>query len=484
LETLALTGTTFIKQQNTDQDNKPAGFFTMPNAEHHMGSAREDSKAFLLGYAPVVQGTDQFDMWKNYSANHIDWVDEAFQVNPNGDVFVPHYQNHSIYQDIWFDHNIWYIQEYNKNDELLPISEETALTCPTRGLHPFDHDPTNYNVHVVEDPAADALYAPIWMTSPPPNPNMPSNINFNLRKDPLFEIARTTMQDTRSSTFYDICDATSKWFEPPVTGDADDLFFFVMTPAFDSHEHADANIVGYFFVVVPWQVLFDGILIDTLDPVYVVVEDECRTKAFTYLLQGKNATLLDGGKDVHESNSVYNGMAQTDQLAAFSYPPTDDQATTATCNAAKYMVTVYPTMEFEITYANNEPLYYTLAVLAIFLFTACAFFAFDCLVQRRQAILVATATKQNALVSSLFPKNIQKKLLEEMETEAAIKNKTGKAGLRTFLNEESMAYEEAPLSGGDNVKSNKPIADLFPETVRKCLLACLLAFCLVPSFCF
>ena len=45
--------------------------------------------------------------------------------------------------------------------------------------------------------------------------------------------------------------------------------------------------------------------------------------------------------------------------------------------------------------------------------------------------------RQNALVSSLFPKNIQKQLMEDLDAEN-VKNKTGRAGLRTFLNEEAM----------------------------------------------
>eukprot|EP00539_Tryblionella_compressa_P008436 CAMPEP_0178765990 /NCGR_PEP_ID=MMETSP0744-20121128/18796_1 /TAXON_ID=913974 /ORGANISM="Nitzschia punctata, Strain CCMP561" /LENGTH=677 /DNA_ID=CAMNT_0020421623 /DNA_START=22 /DNA_END=2051 /DNA_ORIENTATION=- len=90
-----------------------------------------------------------------------------------------------------------------------------------------------------------------------------------------------------------------------------------------------------------------------------------------------------------------------------------------------------------------------------------AFLLFDCLVQRRQAAILSTALRQNALVSSLFPKNIQKQLMEELDQQEAVKNKTGKASLRSYLNDEVMEVEDAPLKGGDK---SKPIADLFPET--------------------
>ena len=43
------------------------------------------------------------------------------------------------------------------------------------------------------------------------------------------------------------------------------------------------------------------------------------------------------------------------------------------------------------------------------------FSIYDCAVQRRQAKVMATATRTRAIVSSIFPKNVQDRLLQEAE---------------------------------------------------------------------
>jgi class 3 adenylate cyclase len=87
----------------------------------------------------------------------------------------------------------------------------------------------------------------------------------------------------------------------------------------------------------------------------------------------------------------------------------------------------------------------------------------------RQKKLIETATKQNAIVSSLFPKSIQKKLMEDLEDGVHRKNnKSGTANLKRYLHGE----RDVPLSsmvggdadGGAAGLLSKPIADLFPET--------------------
>jgi hypothetical protein len=137
-------------------------------------------------------------------------------------------------------------------------------------------------------------------------------------------------------------------------------------------------------------------------------------------------------------------------------------------DTCSYTLNVYPTTTYEDSYSSNNPLYYLLVVLAIFVATCVAFFVFDCLVQRKQRMLMESARKQNALVSSLFPKSIQKKLLDELEEGERARskqNKSGTAGLRNYLNEDAVdgkslqSHEEA-----DGRKTSKPIADLFPET--------------------
>jgi class 3 adenylate cyclase len=200
----------------------------------------------------------------------------------------------------------------------------------------------------------------------------------------------------------------------------------------------------------------------------VVLHSQCGDKAFTYRIQGDNATLTEIANDAsQEPYHQYESMAQTAPFAAYGADTTTMDSETGEdlvmCHSTSFTITVYPTEEFESNYKTNEPIFYTLAVLGIFTFTILAFFFFDCMVQRRQTSIMTTALRQNALVSSLFPKNIQKQLMADLDAEAVAKNKSGKAGLRSFLNEEAANEDNPDAPSADGFKS-KPIADLFPET--------------------
>ena len=73
-------------------------------------------------------------------------------------------------------------------------------------------------------------------------------------------------------------------------------------------------------------------------------------------------------------------------------------------------------------------------------------------------MIMDNAKKQNAIVSSLFPKSIQKKLMEEVTADYKLQRgrlTTGKVGLKNYLSEEDKVNEAT---------NTKPIADLFPET--------------------
>jgi hypothetical protein len=98
---------------------------------------------------------------------------------------------------------------------------------------------------------------------------------------------------------------------------------------------------------------------------------------------------MSSNEDVHDPQ--YDAVFVSEALAAVARD---------TCN---YTLLVYPTSEFEEQYKSNDPIYYMLVVMAIFLATSLSFLIFDWLVTKRQRVLMTAANKQNALVASLFP---------------------------------------------------------------------------------
>lgn len=118
-------------------------------------------------------------------------------------------------------------------------------------------------------------------------------------------------------------------------------------------------------------------------------------------------------------------------------------------------------------YLTKRPWIMSISVLAIFFFCAATFFLYDYAVSRRQRRLLWSAQKTSSVVSSLFPKSIQDRVLadaesrlkQEMEKKFLLSgNKNKKQRLKSHL--DFRPVDSIELEGIDT----KPIADLFPET--------------------
>jgi hypothetical protein len=149
----------------------------------------------------------------------------------------------------------------------------------------------------------------------------------------------------------------------------------------------DAPIVGHYFAVVPWYVYLEELPFGTA-PVLAVLQSSCGNE-LTYEIKGRVPTLMSATEDVHDPQ--YDSVFVSEAFAADAHD---------TCD---YTLVVYPSNEFESRYKSNDPIYYMLVVMAIFLATSLSFLIFDWLVTKRQRALMTTANKQNALVASLFP---------------------------------------------------------------------------------
>ena len=89
--------------------------------------------------------------------------------------------------------------------------------------------------------------------------------------------------------------------------------------------------------------------------------------------------------------------------------------------------------------------------------TSVVFFLFDCFVRRKVDQVTKVAQKQNAIVSSLFPKDVQDKLMAETSQHG----KGGKAGIKSYLTPD----QESENSLRESTVSSKPIAGKYHWTV-------------------
>jgi hypothetical protein len=137
--------------------------------------------------------------------------------------------------------------------------------------------------------------------------------------------------------------------------------------------------------------------------------------------------------------------------------------------ACEFFLHIYPSQEFYEATQTQRPLYYTLAIVGVFVMTALVFLMYDWLVARRQRKLLTTATQSNAILSSLFPEKVRQRLMkEQQEKEEAMNNANADKKLGAVQPLKDGKDPKMTLSGGDAATSldifgSKPIADLFPS---------------------
>ena len=98
-----------------------------------------------------------------------------------------------------------------------------------------------------------------------------------------------------------------------------------------------------------------------------------------------------------------------------------------------------------------------MCVCLIFIFTCGIFLVYDQMVERRQNIVMTQAKKTGAIVSSLFPDSVTKRLLAD--------NNKASSQERKFLSPNARLQSFLQSHGNDQqIMQAKPIADMFPYT--------------------
>ena len=114
---------------------------------------------------------------------------------------------------------------------------------------------------------------------------------------------------------------------------------------------------------------------------------------------------------------------------------------------------------------TNDPGILTVLAVGIFLFTSVILICYDQMVECRQRMVMQTAVKSSAIVSSLFPQVVRNRVMgmgadEPKKKKAANAFSSGENtnfNLQSFLRNPGDAHPEID-------QDSDPIADLFPET--------------------
>jgi class 3 adenylate cyclase len=104
---------------------------------------------------------------------------------------------------------------------------------------------------------------------------------------------------------------------------------------------------------------------------------------------------------------------------------------------------------------SSVPILMTFAVAMVFIFTILMFLVYNRLVEKRQYLILRKAAHSTAIVSSLFPKQVRDRLLQENDEQTSL---TSGNRLKKFLSSD-------PNNNGQATSSlfGSQIADLFPH---------------------
>ena len=222
-------------------------------------------------------------------------------------------------------------------------------------------------------------------------------------------------------------------------------------PVFDMFG-PNRTIAGFLQMPLLWRLSLQKVLPKEFNGVIAVFKNNFN-QSFSYRIDGPEVTYL-GLKDFHDEK--YSNMIVFQNVAEFI--KANDGPERQTYNSVEletefgqYDLYIYPSQDLEDEYVTSKPAIYAVIVASIFMFTVLVLIAFDCLVTRRQKIMMKKAVESTALVSTLFPEQVRERLFEEEP------KKTAKTNWRMSRNHMTASTEQG---------SNEPkaIAERYPAS--------------------
>ena len=412
---LATTITSYSSSSNRTWPN-----VTLPHFDLRAREAEDLSGIELIIFMPVVTESEKLG-WEDYAWKHQTWIDEDLK-----------YQRYNVSHPGNITRNVY------------PYTGDGSIDTPNSGRTLTTYDET--------------FYTPIWQLGP-----LPSNasiINLDVFTHPTFHRMIDDVLEIKHKLLSEVIDVRFLLdFTSVQNVDYNSPRNFVLAPVFDTFQ-STKRVVAFLVAEMKWETFFVGLLPKGTAPIVVDVKDTCGSE-FTYMVEGPNAKIIGEG-DLHDLAYDYLGVySEFGESARYDGAEANDDG-----SHCYYTTAVYPTRALEDTYHSNEPIIYSLVVVTVFVFTAMTFAFYDWMVARRQKKVLNTATRTKAIVSSLFPKNVQERIMAEAEKQAEMEAR-GKGGKTFGFGAKSQLKEflgDGPEEefGTDGFKTT-PIADLFTE---------------------
>ena len=299
------------------------------------------------------------------------------------------------------------------------------------------------------------IHVPIWQISPVPtdaaivNLDLYSHPSFKRMIDECTAVRHILLSEVVDRTFIsdniETLDSSQEMDRHPRS--------YAVQPVFRDFG-VTSELVGFVFAVVPWWTYFVNVLPVGANGYVVEIQDTCGS-AFFYRLDGPEATYLED----FTPNPDLAHLSPSEEFAEFAR--FTGKNTSDDILHCSYRLVVHPSNQLKKEYETTDPIIYTVVVIAVFAITALVFVLYDYFVQQRQDRVMRTAQKTSAIVSSLFPKTVQTRIMQDMQDSSfrshSSRRFSGRDMLKKFLRND--LDEE---TGENGVFTTKPIADFFP----------------------
>ena len=416
----------------SQQANSSWPFMTVNDFQQRAASTRGSAGALCLHFVPIVQDTDAAQ-WGEYSVKKQGWIDEgrAYQTSKG----IP--------------------------DDLSPDKGESKIV-------PMIYEISNETSVGIALPKGPGPYFPLWQQSPI-TPEL--SVNFNLiawpHEKPFIETVASTGQvsigriNTAPPGGIDSDDYLTRSFAYYMSLDEMEVMEYtgepmstVYVPIMDSFEE-DRKPAALFVAVSTWSSYFEELLGPLSTAIRVVLENTC-DGAFTYEVRGTEVVYLGPG---NLGDPSYEEMVIEFNLDENEFEEIEENTVMLTLNQdlCRFSLHVYPTQATDLYYNDNFPLVITFVIAAVFFLTAAVFLMYDIMVEKRQKVILDSAKRSNAIVTSIFPKKVRDQLMA-----APVQGNATK--LRSIAN---VSMEKAPADGIGIIGGSAPIADLFPKCTGK-----------------
>lgn len=455
-------------------------FFTFPSFEVLGAQVRVQARSPILHWGPLVTNEKRSE-WEEWALQNRFHADRAYQQDLNfrqtqDDYFASLRGNRGDKKD---DHNDRFLVEEGENQTSISIVNNTV------------QDGSRYQYRIASNgknpkplPADFAAqYFPRWQQSPVRKPTQ-GPLNRDLAVfPPLKETVARLLQDPK------VIIGPSYQFPDPNVGFNENLLLsqyrnsiteyvgeplsYIVYPVFDAFYNSSASLAeqkthlaGLLYTNIYWRLLLKNVLPSNLNGIICVVENSYND-TFSYRVDGPDVTFL-GNVDPYELYQEYEDIGLVEQATAYVQSRAKPETRSYTSvplhdSYGLYTLRVYPSRDTEVEFSSNLAVVFVLVVAVVFVVTVVNFGVFNLMVERRQRIVRNEALQSGALVNSLFPEKVQKRLYSRQSTQRM--DSAASMGVRTVPLEQDNSNSNKPdlNTSGRIAADSSPIADHYEE---------------------